>query len=210
MKIAILTANIGGIDNIYPVCKQTEKFEYFYYTENTLPFPLPNIDNRMKGKYFKTQAHKFLDHDIFIWVDGSIEVVDGTFVKYCIEQLDDVDIIITRHEERKNIYEELNYIFDKMITGNPYLVSRYAGQPFKKEIEFYDQQKVPLSTPLFNCYFFARWNTKACNEIFDTWWETILHYTSIDQTQFSYACHKHKAKVRTVVNDNLFIRHKHK
>ena len=52
MKIALLTANIGGIDEIHAPAKQKESYDFFYLTEKTLLFPLPNLDTRTKGKYF--------------------------------------------------------------------------------------------------------------------------------------------------------------
>ena len=60
MRIALLTANIGGIDKVVEPTKQNIPFDYFCYTENNLPFPLPNLSNRMKGKYLKMLTHRFL------------------------------------------------------------------------------------------------------------------------------------------------------
>jgi hypothetical protein len=132
MKIAIISANIGGIDEIYPPAKQTEDYEFFYYTENTLPFPLPNLDSRMKARYLKTQIHKYLDHDLFIWVDGSVEIVDGTFLTWVKQQIGRDDMIIMRHEERSNVFDELNYIIDAMRAGKGF--QRRNRVLFKKPV----------------------------------------------------------------------------
>jgi len=206
MKIAILSANIGSFDTPHPVCKQSEEYELFYYTENTLPFPLPNLDNRMKGKYFKTQAHRFLNHDVFIWIDGSIEVIDGHFVRACLNGLENADVVITEHEERSNPYEELEYIRDSM--DKPYLFERYHKQPFVSEMAFYGSEGMP-NVPLFNCYFFARKNNVKVNAAFDTWWDTTIRFTNLDQAAFSYAAWKHGLTIKAIENKDLFIRHKH-
>lgn len=210
MKVAILTANIGNSgDAIYPPVTQSHEFELFYYTENTLPFPLPNLDNRIKGKYFKTQAHRFLNHDVFIWIDGSIDVISNDFVEECCNLLKNADVVSSLHEQRKSPYDELVYIIDQMKQGNRYLLKRYARQPLYKEYEFYKEQGLPKDYPLFNCFFFARKNTTAINTAFDTWWDTIIRYSNFDQTQFSYAAWRHGLKVLTVQTKDLFIRHKH-
>lgn len=209
MKVAVLSANIGDIDEIRPLAKQSAGYNFFYYTENTLPFPLPNLDNRMKGKYFKTQAHKFLEHDIFIWIDGSIEVIDSKFIEKCCRLLQNNDVVSSLHAQRNTPYNELTYIIDQMKNGNRYLLKRYAKQPLYKEYEFYKEQKLPKDFPLYNCYFFARLNNQNVNAAFDTWWDIIMRYSNFDQTQFSYAAWKHNLKICTIKTDDLFIRNKH-
>lgn len=207
MKIALLSANIGSFDTPHPIVKQSEEYELFYYTENTLPFPLPNLDNRMKGKYFKTQAHRFLDHDVFIWGDGSIEVIDGHFIRACLVGLEKHDVVITEHAERSNPFQEFAYIKEHI--NKPYLFNRYCKQPFDAEASFYREAGMPEDTPLYNCYFFARWNSEKLNTAFDTWWDITLRYTNLDQAAFSYAAWKHRLNIKIIENKDLFIRHKH-
>jgi len=163
----------------------------------------------MKGKYFKTQAHRFLDHDIFIWIDGSIEVIDENFVKICCDMLKSCDVVSSLHEQRKSPYDELVYVIDRMKEGNKYLLRRYARQPLYKEYEFYKEQGLPKGYPLYNCFFFARLNNVKVNASFDTWWDTIIRFSNFDQTQFSYAAWHGKLDVRHINTKELFIRHKH-
>src|SRR6478609_3164649 len=141
-RVAIVTANIGGIDEIFPPIKQFHEYELCYFTENTLPFPLPHLNNRMKGKYFKTQAHRFLDHDVFIWIDGSIEVISKDFIKTCCDELSRYDVISSLHAQRKTPYKELEYVIDKMKAGDKYLLRRYARQPLYREYDFYKDNKL--------------------------------------------------------------------
>jgi hypothetical protein len=206
MRIALITANIGGIDEVYPPAKQTEDYELFYYTENNLPFPMPSFDNRLKGKYLKTQAHRFLDHDIFIWIDGSVEIKDGTFLTWVLQELNDCDLIIQRHE-RQTVYEEIGHILEKMKKGSPYLLKRYARQPFKQEYDFYKSEG--LNFPLYKCWFFACRNNIALNNMMNTWWDMILRYSNFDQSQFSYAAWKHQIHIHEVKTEDYLIRHKH-
>lgn len=210
MKVAIVSCNIGAIDEIRPPCKQSVPFDYYYYTENTLPFPLPNLDARMKGKYLKTQMHRYLpEYDIFIWIDGSIEVIEGTFVEQCVEALSVHDIVIEPHAKRDNVYAELEYIIDKMKAGDRYLLKRYARQPLYLEYEFYRKCGLLKTYPLYQCSFFATWNKSPTVYIFNTWWDTIMRYSNFDQTQLSYALWKQGASVKEIETKYLFIRHKH-
>ena len=209
MKIALVSANISGIDEVYCPPKQTQEFELFYYSENTLPFPLPNLDARMKGKYLKTQSHKFLDHDILIWIDSSIEIINKDFIQICIDGLEDTDIVISQHKQRKNVYEELEYVIDQMKAGDKYLLKRYYRQPLYQEYEFYRKEGLPKDIPVYNCFFFARWNNPVVNMMFDNWFDLILRYSNFDQTEFSYAVWKEDLLIHSIDTKELFIRNKH-
>lgn len=207
MKIALLSCNIGFIDEIRPPAKQRHEYEFFYYTENNLPAPLPHLNNRMKGKYLKTQSHKFLDHDLFIWIDGSVEVTDGTFIDWVIQNMEGCDLMTTLHTTG-NVYDELNGIIKGMRKGGKYLLSRYAREPFEQELQFYSG-KLPHDYPLYQCWFFARWNNEFLNDSFDRWWDLILRYSNFDQSQFSFAAWEHGLNIKTVDSSKYLLRHKH-
>jgi len=209
MTVAVEICNIGNSDEIYPLCAQSYQYELFYYTESTLPFPLPNLDNRMKGKYFKTQAHKFLNHDIIIHLDASIEVINPDFIQICIDQLLNNDVVISQHEQRKNVYEELEHIIDEMKLGNRYLLKRYVKQPLYAEYEFYKKSGMPKSYPLYNCSFFARWNSDKINTAFNDWFDYILRYSNFDQSQFAFSAWKNDLKMNVIEVKDLFIRNRH-
>lgn len=208
MKIALITANIGGIDEIHAPVKQKEDYEFIYITENTLPFPLPNFNNRMKGKYFKTQPHTFLDHDVFIWLDSSVEIIDGTFITWVLEKLKSHEFVCSLHPERDNVYDEIAYITTMMSGGNKYLLERYVGQPFELEKRFYMSKA--MNGPLYNGWFYATRNNHRMSKVLNEWWELILRYTNFDQTQLSYVLWKHNVKVNVVDTSNYLVRHKHK
>jgi hypothetical protein len=210
MKIAIISANIGGIDNFQPIAKQKEKIELCYYTENNLPFPLPNIDNRMKGKYLKTQPHTFLNHDIFIWIDACVEIKDGTFATWILEKLKHHEFISSPHPDRDNVYDELDYIVSSMKRGSNYLLERYAKQPFKQEKEFYREEGLPEYFPLYNGWFYACRNNERMNKVFNQWWELTLRYSNFDQSQLAFVLWKHRVNVLAADVEPYLVRHLHK
>ncbi len=209
MKIAVIVPAIGNLDEIHPLEKQSMEYELHYITENTLPFPLPNLDNRMKGKYFKCQAHKFIEADIYIHLDASVEVISKDFIDTCIKELYGVDIVIEKHKHRNNVYDELIYIIEKMKAGDKYLLRRYAKQPFYIEYDFYKKNGLPIYYPLYQCFFFARKNNERVNEMFDKWWDLNLTYSNFDQAAFSFAAWSHDMNINTIETEDLFIRHKH-
>ncbi len=215
MKIAVLTANIGKIDSIKGIPKQSLDCDFFYYTEDNLPYPLPNLNNRLRSKYLKTQTHRFLpDYDIYIWIDGSIRVHGGNFVENYMEHLKNHDIAIYLHNERKNVYEEMEYIDLQLKKGNDYLLSRYGDQQMVKEALFYAKNQLPEDYPLFNCFTFVRCNSKKANQCFDEWWKRCIEFSNFDQAMFSYVTWESKIKINKLRIDpdrtyKLFAREKH-
>ncbi len=214
-KIAILSANIGSIDKIKGIPKQSIEVDFFYYTEDNLPFPLPNLNNRLKSKYIKTQTHRFLpDYDIYIWVDGSVKIHGGNFAENYVDQLKDNDIALYLHKERKNVYEEIEYIEYQMKKGNDYLLSRYGNQQLVKEALFYSKNGLPETYPLFNCYTFIRKNDDRVNHCFDEWWKRCIEFSNFDQAMFSYVAWESNMKINKLILDDsrtykLFTREKH-
>jgi|SRR6185312_1361677 len=210
MKTAIITANIGGLDEVYAPAKQKEPYDFIYLTENNLPFPLAQFDNRLKGKYFKTQPHTFLDHDVFIWLDSCVEIIDGTFINHILEKLKTHEFVSSLHPDRNNVYDEIDHIVSSMKKGNKYLLERYAKQPFAQEREFYLKEGMPDDYPLYQGWFFATMNNKRMNSVFDQWWELILRYSNFDQTQLSYVLWKNNVNVRVGETAPYLTRHSHK
>lgn len=223
MRIAVLTANLGKFDNIFGMPKQQGiKFDFFYYNEHNLPFPLPNLNNRLKSKYLKIQTHRFLpDYDAYIWIDSSIEILANIFVVNFLSYLeadqlsvDSYDVAIYKHCERNNVYEEINYILDSISIGNKYLTSRYGDQLIHRELMLYKNNKLPDEYPLFNTYMFARLNNVKVNNAFDEWWRRCIEFSNFDQAMFSLIAYQHKLNIKQLVIDpirttKLFKRQQH-
>jgi hypothetical protein len=201
---ALLTCNIGGIDEVKEPVEQSLVHDYFSYTEKNLPYPLPNLGDRLKGKYLKINPHRFLsNYDNFVWIDGRIEVNSTDFLKFITAPLDEYDIVIPLHPHRTNVYEEITFVQELMAAGNPYLLKRYAHEPFMDEWNFYKREGLPRTFPLYACGCFARRNDEKLNRIFRDWWLRSIEFTSFDQCMFSYIAWKFDLKVYTFPYEEL-------
>lgn len=193
---AIVTCNIGDIDEIVAPVPQSAEADYYCYTEP--PFPLPQFNDRLKGKYIKINTHRFLKHDNIFWIDGRVQVTSPHFVSVMEEHLRGYDIVIARHYERSNVFEEIDFIQTLMQEGNKYLLTRYENEPFDAELSFYKAQGLPADFPLFSCNFFARRNHALMNNIFNEWWLRSLEFTCFDQAMFSYIAWKFGLKIKAL------------
>lgn len=187
MKIALITANIGSFDEIKGIPQQTIPVDYYCYFDNNLPYPLPNLNNRLKSKYVKIQTHRFLPgYDAYIWIDGRVEITADVFAEEMIKGLGENDVAIFSHPERETVGQEIEFMQQQMSKGNSYLFSRYGNQGIEKEAIFYQDKKV-WHSPLFACTIFARKNNNTTNYAFDEWWRRCIEFSYFDQTMFSYA-----------------------
>lgn len=199
MKIAVLTANIGSIDGIQGIPRQSVDCDFCYYNDHNLPFPLPNLDNRLKSKYIKIQTHKFLSgYDVIIWVDGRVKIISKTFVQEFVLGLEDHDMVMFKHPARDSVLDEMTYIIDNMNKGNHYLLSRYGDQQMNKELDFYISEQMPKEAPLYACTVFARKVDERMNEVFNHWWEKCIQFSNFDQSVFAYLAWKNNLKIQAL------------
>jgi hypothetical protein len=196
----IISANIGNFDTI---SDPPFGLRYQCYTEQNLPFQLPNLDNRLKGKYVKIQTHRFRDDPYWIWVDGSVQIVSERFTRFMRTKLEGHDIAIPLHPDRANVFEEISYILEHIKAGKDYVKSRYENEPLAEEREFYIQQGLPTQFPLYACRVFARVNSAKVNAAFNDWWMGCLEYSNFDQTYFSYIAWKHRLKIASFPYEDI-------
>jgi hypothetical protein len=201
---AVLTCNIGGIDDLKPMVNQIAPTCYFAFTEKNLPLPLPNLNDRLKGKYLKINTHRFLpEYSNYIWIDGRVEVLSMDFVRMMSEHLKNHDVVICTHDQRSNVYEEIHFIQDLMKQGNKYLLARYKEEPFEEELDFYRSEGLPEDYPLYACTVFARRNDAKVNFAFSDWFLRSLEFTCFDQCMFSYIVWRYNLKVKALPYEEL-------
>jgi hypothetical protein len=206
MKIAVITAIFGSIDEQKPFCTQSMpdsvEVERFVFNEINTPVPLPNLPPRLQSKYFKTQSHRLpllQEHDIHIWIDGNIEVTNKGFVAaltYPLFSCGFSKIAIQAHHERHTIEQEIGFILDSM--DNPYLSVRYLDQPLDDEYNYYLDMGMQPDAKLYSCNVFARKVGRVSNELFDEWWRMCVEWSWFDQSAFSYLASMAQGVLHTV------------
>lgn len=193
MKVAIVTANYGGIDKIHVPCKQKDHEVNFICFDEKSIFPIfpDNYNNRMKYKYVKTHFLRIVPHyDMYIWIDGRIEVNSSEFVDYLVDMCYFHDIGAVIHPDRSTLAEEYDYLLKNMKTSE-YLRVRYENEPFEEEIMAF---KNHLGAKLYNARLFV-----IRHDYYDfmgAWYELIKKYTIFDQSQFTYLLDKCSKMIR--------------
>lgn len=204
MKIAVVTANVGKMDPIYGMGRQTMPATFHYYNENNLPFPLTNLNSRLRAKYIKMQMHRFLpDYEAYIWVDGRIKIEGLNFIEHFVDELSNKEMALFKHRERSNVYEEFDYIINEMMEGNEYLLSRYGNQQLVKELLYLKEQGLPNDFPLFMGGFHIRRNSLHANNFFDEWWRKSIEFSVFDQGMLSLCLWKSSLDINAMTWDEI-------
>ncbi len=200
-------ANIGGIDEVLPIPKQTIGYDRFVYDENNLPFDLPLLDNRTKARYLKTMPHRYLQgYDFYIWLDGRVEVTSKFFIAELINKMKGKEFVCTLHPERDNCYDELKHILHEMNKGNHYLIERYGKQNLRRELDLLYKMDFPKDFPLFASGIFIRANEISTNLTCNDWFLKCLEYTNFDQVMLAFQLWANECKFNTIPYENEFYR----
>ena len=208
MRIAVLTANLGSFDKMN-VCVDQElpedtKIIFHKYTdENFQPMTTamaPRMQYRIP-KLFGWQM--FPDYDYYIWLDGSCSLLRSDCVKWYLEQIEDNDIALLKHPDRKNIKQETEYIEKKLQENNSYLLNRYKNGLHKEQLAECLSDPEFKDKTLYASTSFIYKNTKKVQEMMKSWWYHQSRYFTCDQIALSYVLFKHKLKVKKI-DENLY------
>lgn len=209
MKIAVITASMGGIDKPLPFVDQDIEFTRFYITEQNA-FPFHSINSRLAAKYYKMLAHRFVpNYDIYIWFDASVEIKGSNFISTMVAQLQKSDIVISKHPYRETMKQEIDFIYNELKNGNQYLKTRYDINALKKEVECYGD--LP---GLYSCGLFARKNDFWVNRAFDDWFIKNIQWSYYDQFSFIKVVHDYNLKLNVAdwgnfYSNDFYKLHKH-
>jgi hypothetical protein len=130
----------------------------------------------MNAKIYKVLAHKFLETDISIWVDGNIylnkkpkELVD--------EWLLDNDMAIFQHYHKKDIYWEQKMLSSTFKHRTPWVVNEVDNQ-----IKYYEEtDKIPKLNEMAMGGFIIRRHNKKTDRFNEAWWAEITRWSQRDQ-----------------------------
>lgn len=197
MKIALITSVFGSIDTPKEIPEQTVRFIHHEFNEIT--FPDRFTKDRLKSLYFKTQHHKEIKADVYLYIDGKIQITSPDFVQQCVEQLGNNEMAFMKHLYRKCIYKEVDHIEHCIRKGNEYLRVRYANKPIRQEVESYRRQGYPANNGLSDCCIFIRRNSAMSNAIFDSWWRNVLNLDAFDQINIQFVAWKHGVKIAPLI-----------
>lgn len=201
IKICLLTCNIGGIDEVILLVEQSVPYDYYCFTET--PLPCRELSNRMKARFIRMTAHRYMSYGYFIFIDGRISITSPTFVEDIVAQTK--DIAVTKHDQRSTVGEEYNFMLRLMESEkNEYLLSRYDVEVLKKE-----RLLMSADLPLYAVGVMCWANTAKVRTFMEAWWQKCIEYSAWEQCWFSELARVHELQVTGIGYEGIVVK-KHK
>jgi hypothetical protein len=204
--IAIISANMGRIDDNPKHAKQSTPVDFISLTDENFPLRHCSFTPRMQARIPKCFAWQmFPDYEYYIWIDSSMTMIDPDAVKWLLEKLGDADFAFFKHPDRDTLQEECDFIKKKLLEKNYYLTPRYKNEWFDEFMDSLDKDYVD-DLLIADTYFIFR-NTPKVQEMMKDWWYYISRYNSNDQLGLPYVLKKYKCKFNLI--DEHYMKTKH-
>ena len=129
----------------------------------------------MGAKIYKVLAHKFLECDISIWMDGNIHLLKSA-QWYVDNWLGENDIAFFRHYKSKDLAWELKWIKYVWRSRDRRVYNEAVAQ-----VKHYEALGLPANSDMAMGGFIIRRHNKAVAQFNEAWWAEICRWGQRDQ-----------------------------
>lgn len=200
--IAVLTANLGGIDKPIQHVEQSMEHDYFEFNDGNFPPRTKAMTSRLQAKIPKFFAWQLWPgYDFYLWLDGNIALTSPKSLKHYFDAIKDHDIVVLRHPRRPNIRQEARYLRKGLREQSRYLVARYDAEWTPEQIAMIEADRKYTDDLLVIGGIFMYRNTPAIQKMFKEWWYLTSRYSVFDQIAFTYALKKSGVKMKILDED---------
>lgn len=143
-------------------------------------YPRRDLHPRMRAKFFKMfpwDLPELKNYEAFIYIDGSIEITSGDFVRYCMNNLKK-DMVLFKHPQRDCIYEEQIHSSE---------LKKYQNESIADQVEAY-RSVYPAHGGLYACGVMAFKNNATVKQFMGAWWWENVKWSYQDQISFPVIC----------------------
>ena len=125
-------------------------------------------NNALNAKIHKILTHKYLNDDIFMWIDGDIKLTADP--EELVEIMGDNNFLFFKHPTRDCLFDEAKDCIR-------------IGRGDKEDIteQYEDYYELPRHAGLIESAVFLRRNNPEANALMEKWWIEICRYSSRDQ-----------------------------
>jgi len=200
MQLSIISAIIGGIDQpkTLPTQLGINGHDLSHYLVTTVEGLNEGRTDREKALFYKCQPHRNFPGDVYIWVDGKVQVQASDFATQVLAALQGSHLAVLKHGSRACIYEEVTYIEQQIARGSKYLATRYAAKPIRAQVEAYRQIGYPAGAGLYDCCIVAARNTPEAQDVLNYWWAEVRDYNAFDQTALPFAAWRLGVEIKPI------------
>jgi len=182
MRIALITSVFGGYDPLRPAPEGFD--DTVAVTDVKAPgwrcyVEKPSEAPRLAAKRAKMRPWEFTDCDAAVWVDASIEIIDGIELRNMVEPLlAQRDLWVWQHPEgRTDIREEGPVCWDW---------PKYRDYPIREQVAAYVADGLPERWGLFACGVMAWRFTPEAKRFGQLWLQENRDWSIQDQISLPY------------------------
>ena len=217
MKIAVVSASLGGFDKETVHVPQSISHDYFMFTDENFPPRAKSMTPRLQAKIPKCFGWQMKPgYDFYLWIDGNLRLSSPDSVKYFYDNCQEYDVVALKHPRRDSAYWEYRYIWRGLYsraTSN-YITSRYTGELLDEQMRVIKDDKEFVDNLLVNGGIFMYRNTPEVQRMLKEWWYHISRYLIMDQCSLAYVLKKSGLRLNVLpvnFSDCPYLEHrKHK
>ena len=190
MKIAIITANIGGFDHPVTHLPQSVPYDYHLFTDKNFPLRSKAMTPRLQAKIPKCFGWQVAPgYDYYLWIDACFTLTHHDALKYFLDNCQDYDVVALRHPKRPNIREEYRYVRRGMHQSS-FLSAKYENELLEEQWQAISSDRSYKDDTLLSGGVFMYRNTPQVQAALKEWWYHISRYEIMDQLAFPYVLKK--------------------
>jgi len=201
VRIAVISANLGGIDDgvkiIHPEQTLAEGYEieFFHLTDANYPLRHKALHPRLQAKIPKMLGYElYPGFDYYIWLDGNFSLVDQNSVMEFVRSCQGLDACFFAHPYRKTVKDEFEFMLSKL-NNDQYLQDRYHNEYIEEQQQMYSKLEGFDNHSLYAFGSFI-YNKNLIEKqefnIFQQWFYHNSRYSVQDQLSFPYLLLKNK------------------
>lgn len=211
MDVTVITAMYGGYDSLSPLPDGHGFAEAICVTDDpnlsvegwtTVHVPSEH-GFRLGAKAPKLTPFRWASHNLAVWVDGSVTIVDTTFRQFCLDALADADLVAWNHPENRDcLFQEAAYCQDW---------PQNRKMPLREQTANYRAEGMPEHYGLWASGILGWRKTEETVAFGEAWFEENRRWSTRDQVSFPYMVWKMRPRFGVFPAhqfNNAYVRYK--
>jgi len=201
-KVAVVTANIGGLDKELDPVSQSVPFDFYRFNDKNFPLRHCSMTPRLQARIVKMFSWQMMPrYGIYLWYDSSCQLANPDSVKWFVEQLKGYDLAIFKHPNRNTIKEEADYLKVRLAKKCPYITPRYENELIDEQLAEIFSSDGFVDDKLLASTMMVYRNNHTMQFLMKEWWYHVSRFHSIDQLSLPYAIFKAGCRVNIINED---------
>lgn len=202
MRVAILTANLGGFDTPVDPVPQDIDTTFHRFDDSNFP-PVAGLTPRLQYRIPKMFGWQmFPGFDYYIWLDGSMSFDRVDSARWFVDQLEGgYDAAFFKHPYRNTAKEETTHIEEYLQKKDKYITPRYENGFHLEQMADIEGHTDYVDDHLFTSTAFIYKDSEHVRDALREWWLHTSRYFTVDQIALPFAVRNISVKT---IEDNQY------